>query len=119
MVTPRFTRRTPTGAESLFRTRRRFVPFTIARIEHGFNVRPYLVAVDNNVNPRNYLGKLWLDSLVHDPDALKYIVVLAGRDKIALGSDYPLPLGEHHPGKLIENTFADDSELMDKLLWKS
>lgn len=27
-------------------------PFTIGRIEHGFNVRPDLCAVENNVNPR-------------------------------------------------------------------
>jgi len=32
-------------------------PATIGRIEHGFNVRPDLVAIDNPVNPRNYLGK--------------------------------------------------------------
>ena len=28
-------------------------PFTIGRIEHGFNVRPDLCAVENNVNPRS------------------------------------------------------------------
>lgn len=94
-------------------------PFTIGRIEHGFKVRPDLVAVDNSVNPRYYLGKFWLDSLVHDPDAVRYIIQLAGSDKVALGSDYPFPLGEHHPGKLIENVFTDDSDLKDKLLWKN
>ena len=36
-------------------------PFTIGRIEHGFNVRPDLCAIDNDVNPRNYLGKFWID----------------------------------------------------------
>ena len=25
------------------------------------------------------------------------------QDKIVLGSDYPFPLGEHHPGKLIDS----------------
>lgn len=49
-------------------------PATIGRIEHGFNVRPDLVAVDNNVNPRNYLGKFWIDSLVHDRKTLHYSV---------------------------------------------
>lgn len=24
------------------------------------------------------------------------------QDRVVLGSDYPFPLGEHHPGKLIE-----------------
>ena len=83
-------------------------PATIARIEHGFNVRPDLCAVDNDVNPREYLGKFWLDSLVHDELILEYLVKLVGADKIALGTDYPFPLGELEPGKLIETSKFDD-----------
>ena len=78
-------------------------PMTVGRIEHGFNVRPDLVSVDNNVNPKKYLGKFWLDSLVHDGGVLKYIIDLIGSDKVALGSDYPFPLGELNPGKLIRS----------------
>lgn len=81
---------------------------TIGRIEHGFNSRPDLVAVDNNINPRNYLGKFWLDSLVHDEDVLKFIVKLVGHKRVALGSDYPFPLGEHKPGDLIESCGFDE-----------
>ena len=77
-------------------------PFTIGRIEHGFEVRPDLAAVDNNVNPKNYIGKFWVDSLVHDKKAMEYLIDVMGEDKICLGSDYPFPLGENHPGKLIE-----------------
>ena len=83
-------------------------PATIARIEHGFNVRPDLCAVDNDVNPREYLGKFWLDSLVHDELMLEYLVKLVGAEKIALGTDYPFPLGELEPGKLIETSKFDD-----------
>ena len=78
-------------------------PATIGRIEHGFNCRPDLVAVDNKVNPRNYIGKFYLDSLVHDKVMLDYIVNLFGSDHIALGSDYPFPLGETLPGELIRS----------------
>ena len=48
-------------------------PATIGRIEHGFDVRPDLCAVDNNVNPREYLGKFWIDSLVQriDDDSVR------------------------------------------------
>lgn len=93
-------------------------PATVGRIEHGFNVRPDLCAVDNNVNPREYLGKFWLDSLVHDPIMLDYIVNLIGADKVALGTDYPFPLGELEPGKLINSMpFSDD--IKAKLLHQS
>ena len=78
-------------------------PATISRIEHGFNVRPDLCAIDNNVNPKKYLGKFYVDSLVHDERILDYLIDLMGADRIALGTDYPFPLGELEPGKLIEH----------------
>ena len=77
-------------------------PFTLGRIEHGFKVRPDLVAVDNPVSPREYLGRFWVDSLVHDKRSLQYLLETVGDNNICLGSDYPFPLGEHKPGKLIE-----------------
>lgn len=78
-------------------------PATIGRIEHGFKVRPDLVAIDNPKNPCEYLGCFYLDSLVHDVKMLNYLVELVGAERIALGSDYPFPLGELEPGKLIES----------------
>lgn len=84
-------------------------PATIGRIEHGFNTRPDLCAVDNNINPREYLDKFYLDTLVHDKKVLEYLVDLMGPEKLCLGSDYPFPLGEHVPGKLIEESAFNDS----------
>ena len=84
-------------------------PATIGRIEHGFKSRPDLVAIHNNVNPREYLGKFFIDSLVHDADMLDYIIKLMGANRVALGSDYPFPLGEDIPGSLIESmNFSDN-----------
>ncbi len=73
-------------------------PYTIGRIEHGFNMRPDLVAVDNPRNPREYFGKLYFDSCVHDPRALRYLIDTVGMDSVMLGTDYPFPLGEQEPG---------------------
>jgi len=78
-------------------------PGTIGRIDHGFRCRPDLVAVDNPRGPRDYLGRFYLDSLVHDADALQHLIRLVGADRVALGSDYPFPLGEDEPGRLIES----------------
>ena len=78
-------------------------PATIGRITHGFDVRPDLCAVDNNISPMDYLGKFYHDSLVHDPKMLKHIIDLIGEDKVVMGSDYPFPLGEHQPGELIRS----------------
>ncbi|MBK9631461.1 MAG: amidohydrolase [Saprospiraceae bacterium] len=85
-------------------------PGSYGRIRHGFEVRPDLMAVDNPKHPDHYLGKFWVDSLVHDEDMLFKLIALFGIDKVALGSDYPFPLGELTPGKLISNSGLDEDE---------
>ena len=80
-----------------------FLP-TLGRIEHGFNCRPDLVAIDNDVNPRDYVGKFWVDCITHDIDALKYILKMQGSKRVCLGSDYPFPLGDLEIGKFIEES---------------
>ncbi len=98
-------------------------PFTIGRIEHAFHVRPDLVAVDNQNNPRSYLARtdqwgavtparFYVDSLVHDAGALRMLLHLFGARRVALGSDYPFPLGELDPGALIES--SEDISAEDK-----
>jgi aminocarboxymuconate-semialdehyde decarboxylase len=90
-------------------------PATLGRIEHGFRMRPDLCAVDNEHNPRDYLGKFYVDSLVHDAAMLEYMIGLMGAESIALGSDYPFPLGEEVPGSLIESMNLE-TDVRDRLL---
>ena len=73
-----------------------------------------MVATENKTNPRKYLAqsdgrvgvtpaRFYVDSLVHDADALRLLLKLFGAQRVALGSDYPFPLGEAHPGQLIDS----------------
>ncbi len=85
-----------------------FLP-TIGRIQHGFDCRPDLVAIDNPVPPKNYIGKFWVDSITHDPLMLEYVLKLQGSKKITLGTDYPFPLGDLEVGRFIEEMDIDQS----------
>ncbi len=84
-------------------------PGTIGRIIRGHECRPDLCAVDNPRSPRDYLrneasgtpGRFYVDSLTHDARGLREVIALLGEERVALGSDYPFPLGEAHPGALI------------------
>jgi aminocarboxymuconate-semialdehyde decarboxylase len=78
-----------------------FLP-TIGRIAHGFECRPDLVAIDNNIDPRKYIGKFWVDSATHDSFLLEYVLKLQGSRRVMLGTDYPFPLGDLEIGKFIE-----------------
>ena len=91
-------------------------PFTIGRIEKGFVERPDLCATKSATNPRTHLGRLWFDSLVHDTDALRQLVRIAGADRVALGSDYPFPLGERVPGTLVRAVQEFDAPTRARLL---
>ncbi len=76
-------------------------PWTIGRIAHGFDMRPDLVAVDNPIHPAEYLSRFWVDSVTHDARALQWLLEIMGEDKVMLGTDYPFPLGEQAPGKIL------------------
>ena len=86
-------------------------PYTLGRIEHGFNMRPDLVAVDNQRPPREYLSRLYFDCCVHDDRALQYLLDTVGSEQVMLGTDYPFPLGEQEPGSGIERVVSDAAAL--------
>ncbi|MEJ2005598.1 MAG: amidohydrolase family protein, partial [Cyclobacteriaceae bacterium] len=86
---------------------------TIGRIEHGFNCRPDLVAIDNNIGPRNYLGKFWVDCITHDPKILNYVLDMQGSRRVTLGTDYPFPLGDLEIGRFIEDMDLDKGVVSD------
>ena len=86
-------------------------PYTLGRIEHGFAARPDLCATHSKTPPRDHLKRLYFDSIVHDAEALRYLVRTVGADRIAMGSDYPFPLGERPPGKIVRDAdWLSDSE---------
>lgn len=93
-------------------------PANVGRIERGFEVRPDLTAIDNQVKPSNYLKHFYVDSLIHDERFLKYVIDLIGEDKICLGSDYPFPLGEEMPGEEIERLHLPKASA-DKLFFQN
>jgi len=85
-------------------------PYTIGRIEHGFNMRPDLVAVDNPRNPREYLSRLFFDSWVADTRALRYLLDTVSISQVMFGTDYPFPLGEQEPGKGIASLNLSETD---------
>ena len=93
-------------------------PGGLGRIVRGYETRPDLVAVDNPHHPTSYLGKFWVDSLVHDPHMLRYLMEIVGSNRVALGSDYPFPLGESRAGTLIRAMNLEPEQEKD-LLYRS
>ena len=74
-------------------------PATVARIQR-VEVRPTCARWTTTYHRRT-LGRFWLDSLVHDPVVLQYLVDPSAADKVALGTDYPVPAGRANWNPLI------------------
>jgi len=97
-------------------------PYTIGRIEHGWKCRPDLVAIDNKRNPWSYLAEpgkpaeFYVDALVHSRNALRYLIALMDENRIAMGSDYPFPLGEAKPGAMIDSMYDLTETTKQRLL---
>jgi aminocarboxymuconate-semialdehyde decarboxylase len=90
-------------------------PYTLGRIEHGFNVRPDLCATRNDKPPSHYLDRIFVDAITHDADTLRFLIARMGAERVALGSDYPFPLGELEPGKLIASMDDLSREVKERL----
>ncbi|HMP79415.1 MAG TPA: amidohydrolase family protein [Pirellulaceae bacterium] len=91
-------------------------PMSFGRMEHAFHVRPDLCAVDNPYPPSKYLHQMYFDSLVHDVEGLRFLIKMVGVDRVALGTDYPFPLGETQPGALIGALHELDAASHSRLL---
>lgn len=94
-------------------------PHTIGRISHGYHARPDLCNINDVDDPRSYVKKFFIDSLVHDEEAFLYNLKLFGADRIALGSDFPFPLGDLEHGKFIEMMKQLDEATKEQILNKT
>lgn len=71
----------------------------IGRLEHGAYCRPDLFANRSQLDPYTTVREcaVYTDSLTHSPWGFETLVHTIGVNRIALGSDYPYPLGEIDP----------------------
>jgi len=48
--------------------------------------------------------------VLFDPRALRFLCDVAGADKVMLGSDYPFPIGDPEPRRIIDETSLTEAE---------
>jgi aminocarboxymuconate-semialdehyde decarboxylase len=94
-------------------------PFTVGRVSHGWHCRPDLCDINKIKDPREYIGKFWVDGITHDNAALHFLIDVMGIDKIAYGTDYPFPLGDLEHGKFIETDSKLSESQKQKILSKN
>jgi aminocarboxymuconate-semialdehyde decarboxylase len=71
-------------------------PFTLARLDHGWKVRPEGPAAIPRA-PRDYARQIYVDSLTLSGENLRFVVDVLGAERVVIGSDYPFDMGEADP----------------------
>lgn len=84
-------------------------PGILGRLDAGFLARPDLAATATSILPSAQVGRFFVDSLVHDARTLQFVIDRLGAGSIALGTDYPFPLGEQLPGETIDGVVGLDA----------
>jgi len=72
------------------------IPYILGRLVRNRDIHPGEFA-----DPMDGFKTLYFDSVLFDPETLKFLCQLAGTDKIVLGSDYPFPIGDPNPAKIV------------------
>jgi aminocarboxymuconate-semialdehyde decarboxylase len=74
-------------------------PALLGRLEHGAYCRPDLFQQASRKDPYQTVRDcgVYTDALTHDPWVLQMLVHTLGAGRVAMGSDYPYPLGELDP----------------------
>jgi aminocarboxymuconate-semialdehyde decarboxylase len=67
--------------------------FNIWRLDHSYSLRPELKKVIGD-KPSGYLKRLYFDTIVHSTAALQYLVKVVGADRVVIGTDYPMAMGD-------------------------
>jgi aminocarboxymuconate-semialdehyde decarboxylase len=71
-------------------------PYIVGRMEHGYEVRPECKEKIRR-SPMTFFKNFYFDIITHNPDALRYLIGIAGSDHVLLGSDYPYDMGDPDP----------------------
>lgn len=78
-----------------------FAPYQIGRLVHGHKVRAEANA-RTKTSPMELLRRIYFDSLVFEPQALRYLIDLVGADHVCIGTDSPFDMGDEDPAGTIE-----------------
>jgi aminocarboxymuconate-semialdehyde decarboxylase len=72
------------------------LPFMLGRLQRNAEIHPGQFA-----DPMEGLKRLYFDSVLFDPQALNLLVTKVGPKRVMMGSDYPFPIGDMCPCRVV------------------
>jgi aminocarboxymuconate-semialdehyde decarboxylase len=77
-----------------------YLPAYFGRSQHAHRVRPEAQGMQHA--PRDYLRRIWFDTLVHEPEILRHLIDVVGASQLVVGTDYPFDMGHYDPQSLVD-----------------
>jgi aminocarboxymuconate-semialdehyde decarboxylase len=93
------------GAKVIVATGGAALPYALGRMMRHHNLHP-----EDMADPQEEFSRLYFDTIVFEPDTLDYLVSKVGADKVMLGSDWPFPIGDFEPRKVVEAANLSDAD---------
>lgn len=72
-------------------------PFLLGRWDHGWRARQDVHADSTTIPSRIFRDRVFVDLLTHDEESTRFLLRVAGADRVLLGSDYPWDMGLQDP----------------------
>lgn len=89
------------------------LPYQAGRLQHGYEIRSETKGAAKP--PLDYLRWFSYDTVVHLPQALRYLIDLVGSDRVLVGSDDPFDMGDMEPGEIVHRCGCSESEAQQVL----
>ncbi|HVC57313.1 MAG TPA: amidohydrolase family protein [Stellaceae bacterium] len=74
------------------------LPYALGRLKRNRAIHP------DYADPAEGFRRLYFDTVLFEPLALRFLCDVAGADKIMLGSDYPFGIGDPEPVNVVDRT---------------
>jgi len=91
-----------------------YLPAYVSRSDHGHAVRPEAQSIRHR--PSEYLKRIYFDSLVYEPAALRRLVDVVGASQVVVGTDYPFDMGHYDVHGLVSAAPGLTAEERDAIL---
>ena len=71
------------------------LPFVLGRLKRNAEITPGVA------DPVEAIGRLYVDTILHDPRVLQFVIAMLGTDRLMMGSDSPFPIGDMAPTEIV------------------
>lgn len=80
------------------------LPYALGRLKRNHAIHP------DYADPAEGFRRLYFDTVLFEPLALRFLCDVAGADKVMLGSDYPFGIGDPDPCGVVDRTALSAAE---------